>query len=187
MHKSMFEKALTLSHVPRWAIVDTLRKQTVADHSYRTIIIALELADRVHKPYPNMNIDLGKLAILAAYHDVEEGITGDIPTPFKRSQTNVIWPDSHSKPDGIEGAILHMADAMEAVTFLERYGTVKEGRVMKDMWDHVGRAKERLFSQAIKTYNHHMPGMDPANLDRSMTEKLEWIVNDMIHTGHSYE
>jgi 5'-deoxynucleotidase YfbR-like HD superfamily hydrolase len=151
------------------------------------MIIAIEIADRIHQIYTSMHIDMDKLARMAAYHDVEEGMTGDIPTPFKRQATNVIWPDQKYKEDGIEGAIVSVADTVEALTFLKRYGVIKEGRVMDGMWPNLKENKEKLFIKAIETYNHHMPGIEQEPLVKNLSTKIGDIIDDIVRTVAYYE
>ncbi len=187
MHKSQFEKALTLSHVPRWVIVDTMKEQTVADHSFRTMMISLEIADRIHGSAISTGINKDRLLLMAALHDIDEGSTGDIPTPFKRSLTCVEWPDQDFKEDGVEGAIVAMADVIEAVTFLQRYGVSKSGKVMNAMWPNVEEAKNRLIAKAVAAYSHNMPGMDQELLTVSMSHKIKVIVDEVLRTVAYYE
>lgn len=182
--------ALTLSHVPRWVIVDTVKKQSVADHTIRTLYFAVEIAHRIHRTYTIMSIDIPRLALIAAFHDVTESTTGDVPTPFKRkleADQNVIWPDKGSKADGIEGAIVNMADAVEALTFLRRYGVFPSGQVVRDLNIHVASALLRLQEEAVRTYSVRMPGMDQGLLLATMGKRLDDIVADVIAIGVSYE
>jgi hypothetical protein len=190
MHKSRFEKALTLSHVPRWAIVDTNRNQTVSDHTYRVCTIALELVNRINVTHTMMSIDVGRVLFIGIYHDIEEGITGDMPTPFKREMErlyNVQWPGVDAKEKNLEGSIINMADAIEAYTFLKRYSIVPDGRVAEGMRDHVNTAKDELHRYLCLAYDRQMPGMDQALMSSTLRNKLDDIVEDVVRVGTYYE
>lgn len=88
---------LRIGHIKRWHNVNTIREQTVAEHSYLVTIIALDLYASVAgvpaEPVPMMPAieeyvcmvrDLLKLLIGAIFHDAPEAASGDTPTPAKR-------------------------------------------------------------------------------------------------------
>lgn len=112
---------LALSHVPRWTIVDTLRSQSVSDHTFRTLVIAWELSDRLKCP-----MSPGAVLYIVC-HDAAECRTGDIPSTAKdvmaigNTSKYCPWFDapvlSHT-----ELMIVKMADLIEAVTFIGAYG-----------------------------------------------------------------
>ena len=59
--------------VPRHCYTAPDRRESVADHSWRLVLMAYLCAEE----YPG--IDLGKLLTFAAIHDLGEAVTGDIP------------------------------------------------------------------------------------------------------------
>lgn len=78
----MFEREIRdLSFIGRWGIVRTIRKQTVAEHSFNVCFYANDIAsylkypDAVHKA----------LLQFCIYHDLSEVFSGDIPGPHKRA------------------------------------------------------------------------------------------------------
>lgn len=81
---------LHLTYVPRWGVVPMLRHQSVAEHTFRTMVIAQELWRRIFVILPE-DFDLGcppadfehRLTYLAMLHDAPECRTGDIPSPLK--------------------------------------------------------------------------------------------------------
>jgi putative hydrolase of HD superfamily len=56
--------------------VESEKIESVAEHSYGCIFIAIIIAN--HLKTERVEIDLGKVALLAALHDLPESITGDI-------------------------------------------------------------------------------------------------------------
>lgn len=70
-----------LSVIPRWVLVRTIQKQSVAEHSFRVAIIADRLAQRAFGI-----TDLSKLYMIyrcAREHDLVEALSGDIASPVK--------------------------------------------------------------------------------------------------------
>lgn len=63
-----------LSVVPRWVVIPTFRRQTVAEHTYRMLVLAHLVLDKVDQALYD--------AILT--HDKEEAYSGDTPGPYKR-------------------------------------------------------------------------------------------------------
>lgn len=111
MEKATIIKALKLSHVPRWVIIDILKPQFVSDHVYRTQILALHMVQKLNIP-----VDEGKLVLKVLFHDVEEGETGDIPSSHKGGKLEI------AKSKGMDDCVLRLADTLEAEIWLSRYG-----------------------------------------------------------------
>jgi len=118
MEKAAFQNALRLSHVPRWAIVDMLKGQSVADHTYRTMVIAQRLSHKLKLE------DLSGLLAAILTHDLEEAETGDLPSNHKTDM-----PKNGGCKD-LQEAVTKMADTIEATIWLERYG-VRPGRIRR--------------------------------------------------------
>lgn len=74
-----FGEALKTVERSGWSIAGILstRNESVAEHSYSTIITSILLSQYLRKA--NYNIDSEKIIIMAAIHDIHESITGDIP------------------------------------------------------------------------------------------------------------
>lgn len=71
---------LRAQHVKRWTTVQLSHDQSLAEHSFNVAILAMELASRIFKDVEDVN----SVGAYALAHDVDEIITGDIPTPTKR-------------------------------------------------------------------------------------------------------
>ncbi len=70
-----------LKRTPRtgWAQRGVADAENVAAHSFGVVYTALVLAQLIEEP-----VDLSRLLIMAALHDLPEGLTTDIPTPAWR-------------------------------------------------------------------------------------------------------
>lgn len=124
---------LALSNIPRWAIVDMRKEQSVADHSFRVAIIALELRNRMDTGTQDV---MGELVLYALMHDVEESRSGDIPPEYKAlivapapvdaatfDPGEVLDRKVGNKVGDTVRRLVKLADLIEALTFILRHGT----------------------------------------------------------------
>lgn len=75
---------LRASGVTRWHIVRTVRPQSLAEHTFDVVMIARAIA----KIAGYDDYEIIKAALL---HDLDEIITGDIPTPTKQKARDNGW------------------------------------------------------------------------------------------------
>lgn len=118
---------LRSSDVNRWQIVRTSRHQSVAEHTFNVMLIALDIAD-------SMGIeDQPSIMKCALMHDLPEVLTGDVATPTKRvldigdrlEQIEALISYRGIKTQDYGDLIRHivkMADLVEAAHFLHHFG-----------------------------------------------------------------
>lgn len=115
---------LALQHVPRWSIVAHSKPQSVAEHTFGVLVIAMEIAHR-------MGMDLGIDAfIYAVLHDGPESYTADIPNGAKRIIEEESGPIDElfggSPPmaelSPLEEVIIKIADRLEGIAFISKWG-----------------------------------------------------------------
>lgn len=125
-------EAMRLQDVKRWAMMDVLREQSVAEHSFNVALIAVEYATRTNRT----SLQVAAMAA-AMIHDLFEVFTGDVPTPVKRAygikdpdfkfnSFYAVWSDSVVE-------IVKMADIIEAAVYLYKYA---KGPYSQKAYDH---------------------------------------------------
>jgi hypothetical protein len=68
-------------YTKRWTTVHLSHQQSLAEHSFNVAVLALELAESVFgEVTPKIKAEILEYSLL---HDIDEVITGDIPTPTK--------------------------------------------------------------------------------------------------------
>lgn len=79
---SFFAMISRMKYINRWGLMRNTREENLSEHSLEVAVIAHSLAlignKRLNKKY-----NPERAALLAAYHDTPEIITGDLPTPIK--------------------------------------------------------------------------------------------------------
>lgn len=135
---------LRAQHINRWTIVATTRPQSLAEHTFNTIAMFRDLCHR-------MSWD-DVIPMKAAFeHDLDEVLTGDIPSPAK-----AIMRSKGMEPKELEGPqknvdklteIQHKAfkaiDILESVHFLDNFGTGQRANFVRQrLWeDFMDRAE----------------------------------------------
>ena len=77
-----------MKYVDRWGLMRNSRSESLSDHTVDVIFIAHALVV-IGNTYFGKDLDEGRCALLAAFHDAPEIITGDLPTPVKYFDRNI--------------------------------------------------------------------------------------------------
>lgn len=131
---------LALSTINRWAKVDMLRPQSVAEHSFRVWVLVQDLYD-VMFDIDHNSFEKQSTHEWALIHDAEEVYTGDIPSDVKqileklspgvtdKLKEHVLrdrLPRILLKQRGLQGTlpyyIVKIAETVEAILYLREYG-----------------------------------------------------------------
>ena len=71
-----------MKYIERWALMRSARPENLSEHSLEVAAIAHMLCV-IGNVRHGRNLDGGRAALVAIYHDSSEIITGDMPTPVK--------------------------------------------------------------------------------------------------------
>lgn len=77
-----FATVSRMKYIERWALMRASRPENLSEHSLEAAMIAHGLCVIGNTRYGH-HLDAGKAALLGLYHDASEIITGDMPTPVK--------------------------------------------------------------------------------------------------------
>lgn len=89
MESHFFAYMYRLKYIERWSLMRNVMKENVAEHSYQVAILAHLLA-AVGKEVFGKAVDPERAATLALFHDATEMFTGDIPTPVKHHNPEIL-------------------------------------------------------------------------------------------------
>jgi len=77
-----------LKYIDRWSLMRNTDKENIAEHSLQVAMIAHLLAV-IKNRYYGGKVNPDRSAVLSLYHDANETITGDLPTPIKYFNTEM--------------------------------------------------------------------------------------------------
>jgi 5'-deoxynucleotidase YfbR-like HD superfamily hydrolase len=144
---------MDLHKVSRWSMLPDMKRQSVAEHSYRVWVIATHLYDLLF-PVPHNSFNREMLREWALIHDADEHWLGvDLPSQVKK-QMKAVSPaifdklaDKHFKlimprylevKRGIHGtveeAVVKIADIAEAMSYLKTNMPYFAGSEHSDQW-----------------------------------------------------
>lgn len=71
-----------MKYITRWGLMRNTQPENIQEHSLQVALIAHALAVIKNKFYSG-NLNIERVAVLAMFHDCNEILTGDLPTPVK--------------------------------------------------------------------------------------------------------
>lgn len=166
MTDTELEIMLRLPSIMRWQIVRVYKNQSVAEHSYRVWLLATHLYDAVFTT-PHNSFERELVQHWALLHDVDEVLTGDIPSTVKTlleevqpgivqrftDRVMVDLPTASEARAGIAntvaGLLVKIADNVEAILYLQENGMGDTAPVIRTRM----MAIEHLFDQGVRIYS----------------------------------
>lgn len=151
---------LRVSGVKRWHIVRTSRDQSLADHTFDVIVLARAIAKE-------LNMDDVEIMKAAFLHDLDEVVTGDIPSPMKRRAreqgvelNNIYRAHTGRELTDREAAVVKCADLMADIIWLDSHWVGGHAKVVfdgirKSYYDFIRdknwlqKAADHVFEQAF--------------------------------------
>ena len=116
---------LLAQNIRRWTIVATTRDQSLAEHLFNVIMIARNIA-------AECDMDATRIIKYAADHDLDEILTGDIPSPAKSKMG--LKDDYNGKSRAAcspaELLVVKAADLIDAYLFIKYHRTGPHAEVV---------------------------------------------------------
>ncbi len=75
--------------IQRWVLMRSAVPENVAEHSFQVALLTHALCTIARELFGS-DVDTGKAVILALFHDAEEVMTGDIPSPVKHHNPTML-------------------------------------------------------------------------------------------------
>ncbi len=79
---SFFAMMTRMKYIERWALMRNSRQENISEHSLEVAMLAHGLAI-ISNEKCGGQLDVERIALMGLYHDANEIITGDMPTPVK--------------------------------------------------------------------------------------------------------
>lgn len=87
--KSFFAMLSRIKYINRWGLMRSSRNESLGEHTLETAMLTHALVSIANRRL-NANLDIGQAVLFAMYHDACEIITGDMPTPVKYQNSQII-------------------------------------------------------------------------------------------------
>lgn len=78
-----------MKYIDRWGLMNNTKIENISEHSLETAILAHALAQIANVRF-GADVDADKAAVIGLFHDAGEIITGDLPTPVKYFNPDII-------------------------------------------------------------------------------------------------
>lgn len=91
---SFFAMMARMKYIERWALMRNSDRENISEHSMEVAMLAHGLGI-ISKERCGRKVDLDKLVLIGLYHDANEIITGDMPTPVKYHDSGIL--DAYKK------------------------------------------------------------------------------------------
>lgn len=89
-----------MKYIKRWSLMRSVREENIMEHTQQVTVIAHALALVKNRIYGG-SADVEKTVLYALYHETGEVITGDLPTPIKYFNEEILgaYKDLESKAE----------------------------------------------------------------------------------------
>ena len=89
MSSHFFAYLYRLRLIRRWALMRSAVPENVAEHTFQVALLTHALCTIAREVF-GKTVDAGSAVILALFHDAEEVMTGDIPSPVKHHNPGML-------------------------------------------------------------------------------------------------
>ncbi len=181
MH-SFFAMMARMKYIERWALMRNSRQENISEHSLEVAMLAHGLAI-ISNERCGSHFNVEQIALMGLYHDANEIITGDMPTPVKYYDEGI--KDAYKRVEDVASRTLiaklpdYMKKYYESVFFSDE-STKEEWKIVKaaDKLSALIKCMEELrsgnqeFKTALETTKQALADMKRKEVDIFMEEFL---------------
>lgn len=179
---SFFAMMARMKYIERWALMRNSDRENISEHSMEVAMLAHGLGI-ISNECCGRKVDLDKLVLIGLYHDANEIITGDMPTPVKYHDSGIL--DAYKKVENKANRKLlsllpeYMQRYYEEI-FFPQEGDEELWRIVKAA-DKLSalikcieekKAGNREFSTAYQTIERALKKMEMEEVEIFMTDFL---------------
>jgi 5'-deoxynucleotidase len=130
---SFFAMMARMKYIDRWALMRNSTTENISEHSLEVAMLAHGLAIISNEKCGN-DLDINQIVMMGLYHDANEIITGDMPTPVKYYDENI--KDAYKRVENVASHTLmnKLPDYMQPyyrALFFKKEGMDAEWRIVK--------------------------------------------------------
>ncbi|MGN0488561.1 MAG: 5'-deoxynucleotidase [Ruminococcus sp.] len=166
MESSHFFAMLSrMKYINRWGLMNNTKNENISEHSLQVAMFAHILV-LIHNKNFNDNLNSERAALLGIYHDSSEIITGDMPTPVKYYNPQII--DSYKQ---VEKMAEQKLVSMLPKEFKEEFSAIltHENEADQELYKYV-KAGDKL-SALVKCIEEIRMGNDEFKQAKSSIEE----------------
>lgn len=165
MGHSFFAMLSRMKYIDRWALMRNTESENLDSHSKEVAVIAHALAVIGNVRF-NKNYNADRAAVLGLYHDAQEIITGDLPTPVKYHNEKILDAYKEIEASATERLVSMLPDDLK-----NEFMSALTGDSDKDLLPLV-KAADKL-SALIKCIEERKAGnMEFKEAERSTRERI---------------
>lgn len=167
MNNSHFFAMLSrMKYITRWGLMNNTKNENISEHSLQVAMFAHFLV-LMHNKNTGENLNAERAALLGMYHDASEIITGDMPTPVKYYNPEIV--KSYKQVERIAGERLVSLLPEEFKSDFEDIILAKNNNDDKSLLVYI-KAADKL-SALVKCIEEIRMGNDEFRQAKTQTEK----------------
>lgn len=171
MKQSHFFAMLSrMKYINRWGLMNNTRSENISEHSQQVAVLAHCLVLIHNKRFGSDDkLDPERAALLAVFHDATEIITGDMPTPIKYANPDIIGVYREIEDKAADRLVATLPE-----DFREDYSAIlKQSRE--------GDEKLRIFVKAADRFSALIKCVEEIRMGNNEFAKAKETIEKSIH------